>query len=321
MCTAISLYDKNHYFGRNLDFHYDFGETVTITPRNYPFLFKNGTKISYHYAIIGTALVAKDYPLYFDAVNEKGLGMAGLYFPQNAVYNKVRFDKTNVASFELIPWILSQCKTVENVKKLLDDINITDEAFSEDMRPSPLHWLIADKEKSITLEQTDTGIKVYENPVGVLTNNPTFDVQMLNLLNYMQLSIDEPRNNFYKNLQLTPYSRGMGAIGLPGDNSSMSRFVRACFIKLNSISSKSEEEKVNQFFRILYSVYQQRGVVKIDDAFEITHYTSCINATKGIYYYTTYNNGTINAVDMNKENLNSDRIISYEMKKNSSIFF
>lgn len=319
MCTAISLYDKDHYFGRNLDFHYDFGETITITPRNYRFLFKNGTGISCHYAIIGTALVSCDYPLYFDAVNEKGLGMAGLYFPQNAIYNKISFDKINVASFELIPWILSQCKTVDDAKKLLSDINITDEAFSEDMKPSPLHWFIADKEKSITLEQTSMGVNVYENSVGVLTNNPTFDVQMLNLVNYMQLSTEEPQNNFYKNLCLAPYSRGMGAIGLPGDNSSMSRFVRACFMKLNSVSGDAEEERVHQFFHILYSVYQQRGVVRIDDAFEITHYTSCINATKGIYYYTTYNNNTINAVDMHKENLNSDRIISYEMKKDSSI--
>lgn len=319
MCTAISLCDQNHYFGRNLDFHHDFGETVTITPRNYPFLFKDGTKVSCHYAIIGTALAAKDYPLYFDAANEKGLGMAGLYFPQNAVYNKRKFDKTNIASYELIPWILSQCKTVLDAEKILKDINITEEAFSEDMKPSPLHWLIADREKSITLEQTNEGVRVYENSVGVLTNNPTFDLQMLNLANYMQLTTDEPRNNFHKNLQLTPYSRGMGAIGLPGDNSSMSRFVRACFVKTNSVSGPSEEEKVNQFFHILYSVYQQRGVVKFDDTYEITHYTSCINGTKGIYYYTTYNNATINEVDMYKENLNSDRIISYEMKKNGII--
>ena len=321
MCTAISVCDKDHYFGRNLDFHYNFGETITITPRNYRFLFKNETVISCHYAIIGTGIVSCDYPLYFDAVNEKGLGMAGLYFPQNAVYNKISFDKTNIASFELIPWILSQCKTVEEARKLLGDINITNESFSEDMKPSPLHWIISDKEKSITLEQTDMGVKVYENPVGVLTNNPTFDVQMLNLVNYMQLSTQEPINNFCKNLSLTPYSRGMGAIGLPGDNSSMSRFIRACFVKLNSISGETEAERVHQFFHILYSVYQQRGMVKFDDAYEITHYTSCINATKGIYYYTTYNNGTINFVDMHKENLNSYKIISYDMKKISSIFF
>ncbi len=321
MCTAISLYDKNHYFGRNLDFHYDFGESVTITPRNYPFLFRNGTKISCHYAIIGTALVSDNYPLYFDAANEKGLGMAGLYFPENAVYNKLKFDKTNIASFELIPWILSQCKTVGDAEKLLKDINITDDAFSEEMNPSPLHWLIADKEKSITLEQTNLGIRIYENPVGVLTNNPTFDMQMLNLVNYMNLSTQEPQNNFSEDLPLIPYSRGMGALGLPGDLSSLSRFVRACFVKLNSVSGDSEEEKVSQFFHILYSVYQQKGVVKFDDAYEITHYTSCINATKGVYYYTTYNNSRINAVDMHKENLNSDKIISYEMKKNGSIFF
>lgn len=319
MCTAISLCDKDHYFGRNLDFHYDFGENITITPRNYRFLFRNGAEISYHYAIIGTAIVKDNYPLYFDAVNEKGLSMAGLYFPENAVYNKKDEKKTNVASYELILWILSQCETVDDAKRLINDINITDEAFSEDLKQSPLHWLIADKDKSITLEQTKKGINVYENPVGVLTNNPTFDMQMINLSNYMSLSRDEPENNF--SISLKPYSRGMGAIGLPGDLSSMSRFVRASFTKLNSVSGETEEEKVSQFFHILYSVYQQRGCVKIGEDFEITHYTSCTNTTKGIYYYTTYNNGTINAVDMHKEDLNTAKLISYEMKKNGSIFF
>jgi len=319
MCTAISLCDKDHYFGRNLDFHYDFGENITITPKNYRFSFRNGTEISYHYAIIGTAIVSDNYPLYFDAVNEKGLSMAGLYFPDNAVYNKKDERKINVASYELILWVLSQCETVDDAKKLISNINITDEAFSEALKPSPLHWLIADKGKSITLEQTKTGVNVYENPVGVLTNNPTFDVQMINLSNYMSLSREEPKNNFCNFLK--PYSRGMGAIGLPGDLSSMSRFVRASFTKLNSVSGETEEEKVSQFFHILYSVYQQRGCVKIGEDFEITHYTSCTNTTKGIYYYTTYNNSTINAVDMHKEDLNTDKLISYEMKKNGSIFF
>ena len=316
MCTAISL---DHYFGRNLDFHYDFGETVTITPRGFEFLFKNGTKISRHYAIIGTALVSGGYPLYFDAVNEKGLGVAGLYFPDNAVYEKPRFDKTNIASFEFIPWILSQCKNVKEAKKLIEDINITDEEFSTELKPSPLHWLIADKESAVTAEQTKDGLKIYENPVGVLTNNPTFNVQMLNLKNYMALSNEQPKNSFCDKIDLKPYSQGMGAIGLPGDNSSMSRFVRGCFNKLNSTEGDSEEERVNRFFHILYSVYQIRGCVRVGEEFEITHYTSCINTEKGIYYYTTYNNSTINAVNMFNEDLNSDKIISYEMKRNGNI--
>ncbi|MBQ6998338.1 MAG: choloylglycine hydrolase [Clostridia bacterium] len=314
MCTAISVTVKDHYFGRNLDFHHTFGEKVTITPRNYCFEFTNGKKITEHYAIIGMALPYNDYPLYFDAVNEKGLGMAGLYFPDNAVYNAKIDNRSNIASFELIPWILTQCATVADAQKLLENINITDEAFDGNLEPSPLHWIISDKEESITLEQTVAGVSIYENPAGVLTNNPPFNMQMFNLNNYMRISSYEPENNFSDKIDLKPYSRGMGGIGIPGDLSSMSRFVRACFTKLNSVYGETDDEVVHQFFHILYSVYQQKGCVKVGDSFEITNYSSCCNADKGIYYYTTYYNSQIRAVDMYKENLDGEKIIVYEKK-------
>ncbi|MBR2471265.1 MAG: choloylglycine hydrolase [Clostridia bacterium] len=315
----MSVTEGNHYFGRNLDYEHTFGEKITITPRNYPFKFINGTEINKHSAIIGMALPADNYPLYFDAVNESGLGIAGLNFPENAAYMKPCKNKDNIASFELIPWILCKCKTVSDAEKLLKNINITDEAFNEKMPPSPLHWIISDKEKSITLEQTKDGIKVYENPVGVLTNNPPFDMQMLNLSNYMNVSPEEPKNKFSDKITLKIYSRGMGGIGLPGDLSSMSRFVRATFAKLNSVYGKTETEIVNQFFHILYSVYQQKGCAKVGKGYEITNYSSCCNTDKGIYYYTTYNNTTINAVDMNKENLDNDKLVIYELTKHGKI--
>ncbi len=319
MCTAISVTNGNHYFGRNLDYEHSFGEKITITPRNYKFCFKNGTETNNHTAIIGMAVLVDNYPLYFDAVNEWGLGMAGLNFPENAVYMEKDSAKDNVASFELIPWVLCKCKTVSNAEKLLKNINITDESFNEKMPPSPLHWIISDKEKSITLEQTKEGIKVYENPVGVLTNNPPFEWHMYNLSNYMNISADEVENRFSDKINLTPYSRGMGGIGLPGDLSSMSRFVRACFTKLNSIYGKNETEVVGQLFHILYSVYQQKGCAKVGEGYEITNYSSCCNTEKGIYYYTSYNNLNINAVNMYKENLDSDKLIVYDLIKQEKI--
>ncbi len=319
MCTAISVTNGNHYFGRNLDYEHSFGEKITITPRNYKFVFRNGAEIKYHPAIIGMALPMDNYPLYFDAVNESGLGMAGLNFPENAAYMSKDGAKENIASFELIPWILCQCKTVTDAEGLIQNINITDESFNEKMPLTPLHWIISDKEKSITLEQTKEGIKAYENTVGVLTNNPSFDMQMINLSNYMHISSDEPENKFSDKLKLKVYSRGMGGIGLPGDLSSMSRFVRASFTKLNSIYGKSETEKVGQFFHILYSVYQQKGCAKVGEGYEITNYSSCCNTDKGIYYYTTYNNTTINAVDMYKENLDTDKLIAYNLIKEEKI--
>ena len=319
MCTAISVKCADHYFGRNLDYHCDFGEKVVITPRNYRFNFTNGFSMDNHYAIIGAALDYKNYPLYFDATNEKGLSIAGLNFPEYAHYNKKIEGKENIASFEFIPWILSQCKTVQEAQKLLDKISITNEAFDTKMTPTPLHWIIADSEKSITVEQTNKGIEVYENEVGVLTNSPPFDMQMINLSKYINLSPQKTKNTFSDKIILKPLGKGAGAFGLPGDCSPMSRFVRASFYKLNCEYGKTENEIVNNFFHILNSVYHIRGTVRENEGLQMTHYSSCCNTSKGIYYYTTYYNSNINAVDMHKENLNSDEIITYDFIKKNSI--
>lgn len=313
MCTAITYKTKNSYFGRNLDLEYSYDEKVVVTPRNYKFKFRKTKDIKNHYAIIGMATVADNYPLYYDGANEFGLAMAGLNFPDNAHYFDVKNGKENICPFEFIPWILSSCKTVCEAEKLLLITNLCNINFSDDFPLSPLHFIISDKEKSITVESTKDGLKIYENKVGVLTNNPTFDYHITRLCDFMNLTNVEIRNNF-ENIEMAPYSKGMGAIGLPGDFSSSSRFVKACFVKFNSICGKSEEESVSQFFRILNSVAMPKGCVKIDDKYEITLYSSCINQNEGIYYYTTYENSTVNAVDMKKCNLDSDVLCTYQLK-------
>lgn len=319
MCTAVSVSLDEHYFGRNLDFEHGFGEKITITPANYPFVFSDGKVFNNHYSMIGMAVISDNYPLYFDAVNEKGVGMAGLNFPANAKYNPEIANKLNVASYELIPRLLCCVKSVNEAKEILLNANITNKSFSKDFNPTPLHWFISDKNESLTLEQTEEGLKVYDNPVGILTNNPTFDIQLFNLNNYLSASPSEPTNNFSKKITLEPYSRGMGGMGIPGDLSSMSRFVKAGFTKLNSCFGEKEEEIISQFFHILGSVYQQRGCVKVGDSYEITNYSSCCNTDRGIYYYTTYNNSRVNGIDMNKENLSGEKLITYELKTENEI--
>lgn len=320
MCTAVAYKTKEHYFGRNLDLEYSYHETVTITPRNYYFRFQNTENMKTHYAIIGMAYVVDSYPLYYDATNEKGLSVAALNFPDNAVYQPVKVDKVNVASYELIAWILSRFQSVDEVVKILDEINITNQCFRKDLPTSPLHFMICDKKRSIVLEPMTTGLMVYDNPVNVLTNNPPFLYHLTNLNNYMSLTNETPRNNFSDKLMLNQYSRGMGSLGLPGDLSSASRFVRAAFTTLNSVSGEKEEESVSQFFHILNAVYQQRGCVKMDkDLYEKTVYSSCCNTDRGIYYYTTYDNVQITAVDMHKEDLNGKELILYELIKEQQI--
>ena len=322
MCTAATYKTKDFYFGRTLDYEFSYGDEVTITPRNYVFNFREKEKIETHYAIIGMAYVTENYPLYYDAINEKGLGMAGLNFVGNAYYREKVEGKDNIAQFEFIPWILSQCASVAEAKQLIEKINLTNVQFNEKLPLAQLHWIISDSNESITVESVKEGIKVYPNPVGVLTNNPSFNQQKFELNKYMQLSSKSPENRFSKELNLEKYSRGMGAIGLPGDLSSQSRFVRVAFVKMNSKSSDTEEESVSQFFHILNSVDQQRGCCELDDGkYEITIYTSCCNASKGIYYYTTYNNHQITAIDMNKEELESENLIRYSIILNEQIKF
>lgn len=320
MCTAATYKTRDHYFGRTLDYDVSYGERVAVTPRNYPFHFRKVQSLETHYAMIGMASMAGDYPLYYDATNEKGLSMAGLNFPGNADYKQPLPGKDNVAPFELIPWILGQCSCVKEARGLLERINLADISFSDSMPLAALHWIIADRRESVTVESIRAGLKVYENPVGVLTNNPPFDYQMFYLNNYLSLSRGEPTNQFSEELELAAYSRGMGAMGLPGDLSSSSRFVKAVFTKMNSVSGDSESESISQFFHILGSVAQQRGCVEMEGGrYEITMYTSCCNTDKGIYYYTTYENSQITGVDMYREDLNGRKPVSYPLIQGQQI--
>ncbi len=314
MCTAATYKTKDFYFGRTLDYEFSYGDEVTVTPRNFCFRFRHMSEVKTHYAMIGMAYVADDYPLYYDAVNEKGLGMAGLNFVGNAKYQDVQAGRENVAQFEFIPWILSQCATVLEARKALEKMNLVGTPYSEKLPCASLHWIIADKDAAIVVECVEDGLHIYDNPVGVLTNNPPFPVQMFMLNNYMHVSPSQPENHFAKELPLAAYSRGMGGLGLPGDLSSASRFAKVAFTKMHAISGESEAESVSQFFHILGSVEQQRGCCEVEPGkYEITIYTSCVNVDKGIYYYTTYENHQIQAVDMHREDLDGSTLHRYPL--------
>ena len=285
MCTAATYKTNDFYMGRTLDYEFSYGDEITVTPRNYSFTLRHGGKLENHYAIIGMAHVAGNYPLYYDAINEKGLGIAGLNFVGNATYKPVdpSSSKHQITQFELIPFILGTCASLKEAKEAL---------------------------------------MIYDNPAGVLTNNPPFPQQMFQLNNYMHLSPRQPVNTFSKDLPLNTYSRGMGALGLPGDLSSSSRFVRASYVKMNSRCNGDELSSVSQFFHILGSVDQQRGCCEVAEGkYEITLYTSCCNATKGIYYYTTYDNHQISAVDMHKTDLNGQELARFTPVTTEQIHF
>jgi choloylglycine hydrolase len=312
MCTALTYKPKHHYFGRNLDLERGFGEQVVITPRNYPFAFRYADPLPRHHAMIGMAAVVNGYPLYFEATNEHGLSMAGLNFPGNAYYPPYREGKCNIAPFELIPRLLGSCADIAQVRQALEQIHVVHSNYSEGLPVSPLHWLIADREEAIVLECTKDGMKIFDNPFGVLTNNPSFDYHLANICNFMGLQEGFAVNNLSSRLSLENYSLGLGAFGLPGDFSSSSRFVKTVFVKEKSRCGSSDREAVVQFFHILRSVAMPKGcVVAKNGEYEYTRYSSCCNTDTLVYHYNTYDDMTIRHVALHDADPESSTLFTH----------
>ena len=318
MCTAISLKTTDHYFGRNLDLNYSFNEAVTVMPRHFPLHFRCTSTIHQHYSMIGMATIDSNYPLFYDAVNEYGLCIAALNFPDNAKYWPTSDSAVNIAPYEVIPWLLCQCKNVKEAKDILSNARIVDIPYSEQYSLTPLHWIISDASSSVVVEQLNDKLMIHDNPIGVLTNNPPFPFHSENLRQYIHLSSDEPTASW---ILSNPTSNGTGAIGLPGDASSISRFIRAAFNKQNASFNDSSSDSIIQFFHILQSVQQIKGTVRSNGQEHFTIYSSCCNATKGHYYYTSYENSQIHCVDMHREDLNEKTLFFYPICRQTNFSF
>ena len=303
MCTAIHYCPNSAFFGRTLDLHYHYKECFCVIPRNFDYNFEK--KPSKCHAVMGTAFIKDSYPLLYDAINEKGLAVAGLNFVGNAVYDTAKERLFQVPVFKFIPWVLSQAASVAEAEALINKTNITGDVFSKELPNAQLHFIIADKERAITVEPTERGIIITENPVGVLTNNPTFDFHLNNLCRYSNLSNAQGENVFEKAYGLKVYSNGQAALGLPGDYSSPSRFVRTAFLKANSTIIQSDKG-INQLFHILNSVQVPRGAVKAEDdnKYVTTVYTCGYDLDKKLYYYKTYENQNIKEHRMDCGDLN-----------------
>ena len=322
MCTAVSCSFGHHYFGRTLDHTQSYGESVMVVPRNCCLPFRFAGPLLRQYAMIGIGHAAEGFPLYYDGVNEKGLAMAGLNFVGNARYGTPEEGHCNVAQFELLPWVLAQCATVREAAELLVRTHVTDTAFSPAYPPAELHWMLADGKDCAVLEWTAEGMQFYPNPVGVLTNNPPFPMQQFRLYDFMGLTNKMGENRFSEKLDLQAYSRGMGALGLPGDWSSQSRFVRAAFVKFHICGGETEEARVGQLFHLLGTVEVPRGCCEAENGAQMqTVYTACCNAERGIYYYTSGQNRQITAVDLHREDLNGGELLVYPLQIQQQIAF
>ena len=299
MCTAFS-WGEGRYFGRNLDLEYHYDEAVVTLGRAYPLSFRHTEAIDTRYAMIGIATVKDGYPLFYDGMNEHGLCMAALNFVGNAYYGSLSEGALNLAPYELIPYLLSRCRTVQEVKKMLRKISLVATPFSPDLPLAELHFLVSDKKESLVVEPRRTGVKCYTSSLGVLTNNPPYAFHLLNIQQYGHLSAKESGVTF---------SRGMSAFGLPGDASSASRFVRAAFVKENATFGENERYQVGQCFHILSSVAMVEGCIRLKTGMPKTVYSVCLDKNTCTYHVTTYENPTPLAVTLDCQKTFDERKI------------
>lgn len=325
MCTGLALETKDglHLFGRNMDIEYSFNQSIIFIPRNFKCVNKSNKKeLTTKYAVLGMGTIFDDYPTFADGMNEKGLGCAGLNFPVYVSYSKEDIEgKTNIPVYNFLLWVLANFSSVEEVKEALKNANIVDIPISENIPNTTLHWMISDiTGKSIVVEQTKEKLNVFDNNIGVLTNSPTFDWHVANLNQYVSLRYNQVPEFKLGDQSLTALGQGTGLVGLPGDFTPASRFVRVAFLRDAMIKNDKDSIDLIEFFHILNNVAMVRGSTRtIEEKSDLTQYTSCMCLEKGIYYYNTYENNQINVIDMNKENLDGNEIKTYKYNKTLSI--
>jgi choloylglycine hydrolase len=275
MCTSVFL--KSGFFGRTLDYETSFGEEVLFSPRD---SFRFG-QADNRYSMIGVGVMRGKTPMYFDGMNEFGLCSAALNFPGEAHYA----EGEGLPSGELISFVLGFCRSTDEARSAIENLGIV--ASTEF---APLHWMIADKRSAIVVESTKGGLFIHENPVGILTNSPGFKSQLAHLSDFSGL---------------TPHSltvRGDGAVGLPGDFSSKSRFVRGAFMVKNSISDGTPHGELCRISHILDSLSLPLGVTLSEKGEPIsTRYSSIMDMESLTYYYKTYDSLNLKSVKLHPE--------------------
>lgn len=327
MCTGLTLETKEglHLFGRNMDIEYSFNQSIIFIPRNFKCSnIETNKELTTKYAILGMGTIFNEYPTFADGMNEKGLGCAGLNFPIYASYSEKPIKgKNNIPVYDFLLWILANFSSLEEVKDGLKNTNIVDIPINKNTPNTTLHWIISDSTgKSIVVEQTKEKLNVFDNNVGVLTNSPTFDWHITNLNQYVSMNYNQIPNLELREQSLTALGQGTGLVGLPGDFTPASRFIRAAFLRDALLKNDKNSINLIDFFHILNNVAMVRGSIRtLAEKSDITQYTSCMCLEKGIYYYNTYENNQINAIDMNKEDLDGNQIKIYSYKTDLSINF
>ncbi|KNZ40309.1 choloylglycine hydrolase family protein [Acetobacterium bakii] len=311
MCTSLTLTTKDHLnlLARTMDFAFVLEPELIFVPRKYPFVFEmDASSHSVTYALMGIGQQQDNTYAFTDGVNEAGLACATLYFPGYAHYSEgIIADKTNLASYEVVGWLLANFATIDEVKEAVSQLNIVNAPAKLFGVVTPLHWIVTDKSgAAIVIEPMESGLVVYDNPLGVMSNSPDFNWHMTNIRNYIGINPFKIEALKLNGLTFAPFGNGARTIGLPGDYTPPSRFIRALFGKEAINELDNEDEGIKAAFHILASVDIPKGSVITDEGVDYTQYTACMVCNTGTYYIKTYDNNQIIRACLFNEDLNAD---------------
>ncbi len=308
-CTGITLTaaDGSQIMARTIEWS---GSKLTnqyvVVPQGYSYTSytptgKNGMNFSAKHGFVGVAIMDNNFVV--EGINEQGLSAGLFYFPnygQYPEYDAKKNDKT-IADMQLVSWILSQFSTVEELREALPTVKLVSVAGS-----STVHWRVADTTGAqIVIEYIDGECKVYDNKVGVLTNSPSFDWHVTNLNNYVNLFAGGAAPREYDNdFTLRPFGAGSGLLGLPGDMTPPSRFVRAFFLSSSAPTVDTGFEAVLQAFQLLNGFDIPMGLIHngTNEAGipSSTQWVAASDIQNRKFYYRTMYNSAIRSIDLAK---------------------
>lgn len=323
-CTGIRLIaaDGSVVYARTLEFGFDLKSEILMVPRGYARTGttpdgKQGLKWKSKYASVGMNGVG--LPLVFDGLNERGLAAGLFYFPTSAGYMPYSAADSGrtIAPWEVGSYILENFASVDEVKAHIGTIVVPSVVFSQWGSVPEIHYVVHDTSgKSIVIEYVGSKLNVYDNPLGVITNSPSFDWHMTNLRNYVNFSMNNAPPVHLGPVKLVPTGQGSGMLGLPGDFTPPSRFVRAVAFTQSAFRPKTEQDAVLEAFKILNNFDIPRGSARDGqkDAHgnvqaDYTLWTGASDLKARRYLFRTYDNSQIRSVDLMDMDVNGKDIV------------
>lgn len=316
MCTSISYQTKTgvHFLARTMDFGFALEGQPIVMPRNHEWQSDLGHPVTSRYGYVGTGRKFGSY-LFADGVNEKGVAIAELYFPDEVQYEQnPKENQMQLAPHELTAWVLGEIGSLAELKERIDEIAIVSGENALLGMVLPLHYILTDPTgETIVIESHGQGLQIKNNPVHVMTNSPELEWHLKNLNNYIGLQSPNFKPKNFGDYVARPFGQGSGTLGLPGGYTGPERFVRAAYLRQNTKEAETVEEGIINILHILENVTIPRGVNLKDDGFDdYTQYRAILNTTERIYYLNNHDTNRLLTVRLTEELLNKSEPTIYE---------